>query len=151
MLSQRSKLVPAVHVFVMRDAQVLLSRRVNTGYEDGNYSVIAGHLDSGEDVNAAAIREAQEEAGIHVASADIEVVGVMHRKADDGRIDFFVVAHAWFGEIVNREPHKCDDLSWFTLDQLPENVIPYVRRALENYRTGVWFDSFGWDISTGGD
>jgi len=102
-------------------------------------------------VNAAAIREAQEEAGIHVASADIEVVGVMHRKADDGRIDFFVVAHAWIGEIVNREPHKCDDLSWFALDQLPENVIPYVRRALENYRTGVWFDSFGWDISTGGD
>lgn len=29
-------------------------------------------------------------------------------------------------------------------DLLPENVILYVRRALENYREGRWFDSFGW-------
>jgi hypothetical protein len=30
------------------------------------------------------------------------------------------------------------------LDALPENVIPYVQRALENYQAGKWFDSFGW-------
>lgn len=43
------------------------------------------------------------------------------------------------------EPHKCDDLSWFRLDELSENTISYVCRALENYRRGVRFDSFGWD------
>jgi hypothetical protein len=36
-------------------------------------------------------------------------------------------------------------LAWFDLDALPENVIPYVRRALENYRRGQWFDSYGWN------
>jgi hypothetical protein len=36
-------------------------------------------------------------------------------------------------------------LAWFDLDRLPENVIPYVRRALENYRRARWFDSFGWE------
>jgi len=30
------------------------------------------------------------------------------------------------------------------LDALPANVIPYVRRAIDNYRAGRWFDSFGW-------
>ena len=40
---------------------------------------------------------------------------------------------------------RFEDLNWFDIDDLPENVIPYVRRALENYREGRWFDSFGWE------
>jgi 8-oxo-dGTP pyrophosphatase MutT (NUDIX family) len=135
----------AVHLFLIQDGKVLLSRRCNTGYEDGNYSVPAGHLDGGEEVKAAAIREAAEEIGILLMPEDLEVVGVMHRRSDDERIDFFLTARNWSGEIVNREPEKCDDLSWFDFDQLPSNIVPYVARALENARDGRWFDSFGWD------
>ena len=123
---------------------MLLRRRCNTGYEDGNYSVVAGHLDGGEEVLAAAVREAREEAGIELASADLRVVGVMHRRSNDERVDFFVEATRWCGTPVNAEPAKCDELAWFDLDRLPANVIPYVRRALANYRRGIWFDSFGW-------
>lgn len=137
----------AVHLLLMREGQVLLLRRYNTGYEDGNYSVVAGHLDGDEEVRAAMIREAQEEAGITIDQADIAVVGVMHRRSDDERIDFFLAASRWAGEIRNREPHKCDQLAWFPLDDLPSNVIPYVRRALENYRSGTFYDSFGWERS----
>ncbi len=142
---QRFTMPCAVHVLLVRAGQALLLRRFGTGYEDGNYSVIAGHLDGGEEVLAAAIREAREEAGIEIAPADLALVGVMHRREGDERVDFFVTASAWSGEITNAEPHKCDDLRWFDIDALPENVIPYVRRALDNYRCGVWFDSFGWN------
>lgn len=135
----------AVHLFLIRDHEVLLLRRANTGFEDGSYSVIAGHLDGGEKIVAAAIREAREEAGISIAPSAISVVGVMHRRAGDERIDFFVAASTWSGEIVNAEPHKCDALSWYPLDALPANTIPYIRRALANYRRGVWFDSYGWE------
>jgi len=141
---QRFKLVSAVHLFLMRDGQVLLLRRCHTGYEDGNYSVVAGHLDGDEQVEAAAIREAREEVGIEIAPQDLQVVGVMHRRSNDERVDFFLTATAWAGEIVNVEPGKCDQLAWFDLDDLPGNVVPYVRRALDNYRQGRWFDSFGW-------
>ncbi len=137
----------AVHLFLVREGEVLLLRRANTGYEDGKYSVIAGHLDGGETVIAAAAREASEEAGIALDPILVRVVGVMHRRASDERIDFFVAAEAWAGEIVNREPEKCDDLAWFPLTALPPNTIPYVRRALENYRAGHWFDSFGWGVA----
>jgi len=141
---ERFKLVSAVHLFLIRDGQILLLRRFNTGYEDGNYSVVAGHLNGDEQVKAAAIREAREEVGIEILPQDLQVVGVMHRKSNDERVDFFLTVTSWAGEIANREPDKCDQLAWFDLDGLPANVVPYVRRALDNYRQGKWFDSFGW-------
>lgn len=143
-MGKRFHMSVAVHIFLLKEERILLLRRYRTGYEDGNYSVVAGHLDGGETVVQAAIREASEEAGIRLAEADVRMVGVMHRKSMDERIDFFVAAERWSGDIVNMEPDKCDDLSWFPLDSLPDNVIPYVKKAIQNYTAGTWFDSFGW-------
>jgi len=142
--TERFSLVSAVHLFLIQNDQVLLLRRRNTGYEDGNYSVVAGHLEGGEEVKAAAVREAREEAGIEIEAGDLEIVGVMHRLSDDERVDFFVRATVWSGQVSNMEPDRCDDLAMFDMDALPANVVPYVRQALENYRNGIWFDSFGW-------
>lgn len=142
---ERFKLIPEVHVFLVRNSQVLLLKRFNTGCEDGKYSVLAGHMDGNEEVKAAGIREAREEAGITICAEDMAVVGVIHRRHFDERISFFLSAGKWSGEVVNVEPDKCDDLSWFDFDNLPPNMIPYVRRALQNYREGTWFDSFGWE------
>ena len=145
MSGERFRLLVAVHLFFVRDGRVLLLRRCNTGYEDGNYSVPAGHLDGRETVLAAAVREAREEVGVAVAEADLRVVGVMHRRAEDERIDFFLAATRWTGEPANREPAKCDELRWADPEHLPPTVIPYVRCALDNYRRGIWFDTFGWE------
>jgi ADP-ribose pyrophosphatase YjhB (NUDIX family) len=140
----RSKFPVAVHLFFLLDHQVLLLRRFNTGYEDGNYSVVAGHVDSGETVTRAAIREADEEVGVVLQPQDIQVVHVMNRKSEEERIDFFVVVNRWAGEITNNEPKKCDHLGWFPEEFLPDNVIPYVRQAMESYRKGIYYSEFGW-------
>ncbi len=134
----------AVHLFFFDDDLTLLSLRENTGYMDGYYSVIAGHIEPGETVVQAAAREAFEEAGVVIVPKDTEVVGVMHRRDGDERIDFFVRVHAWVGEPHNLEPDKCADLDWFHLDALPDNIVPYVFRALLNYKNNRWFDEFGW-------
>lgn len=141
---RRFRFLCAVHLFLLREQQILLLKRRNTGYEDGNYSVVAGHLDGNEEVQDAMIREAREEAGIEISREDLRVVGVIHYRSRQERINFFLVAERWRGEISNREPEKCDELAWYPLAALPENVVPYVRRALENYHAGRWFDSFGW-------
>ncbi|MBA4493377.1 NUDIX domain-containing protein [Paenactinomyces guangxiensis] len=133
-----------IHLFFIQDDSILLLRRYNTGYEDGNYSVVAGHLDGGETVKQAAVREAKEEAGVQLKEEDVEMVGVMHRKAGDERVDFFAVVRNWEGEIQNLEPHKCDDLRFFPFNELPANMIPYILRAVNNYKEGRWFDSYGW-------
>ncbi|MEK5325726.1 NUDIX hydrolase [Aeribacillus sp. FSL M8-0254] len=143
MIKERFKVVAAVHIFLIKDNHILLLRRYNTGYEDGKYSVVAGHLDGDEDLITAAQREALEEAGIEIPYEDLDIVGVMHRKSQEERIDFFLTAFNWHGEIVNKEPDKCDELKWYSLNELPDNVIPYVRRAINNFKEGKAFDIYG--------
>ena len=144
MTTSRFRLPSAVHLFLLHGSEVLLLLRHNTGYEDGKYSVIAGHLEGNETIHAAARREAMEEAGIIIQPQDLQVVGVMHRREGDERIDWFLAARKWQNTIRNMEPQKCRHLRWFALDQLPPNMVAYVRRALDNFQQGRWFDSFGW-------
>ncbi len=134
----------AVHLYLLNEGKILLLRRHNTGYQDGNYSTVAGHLEGGEDLKAAMIREAREETGIEILPTDLEVAGVMHSMTDKEYVCFFLKAETWAGEVKNTEPDQCDDLRWFEIDNLPNNVVPYVKRAIENFRAGKWFDSFGW-------
>jgi mutator protein MutT len=133
-----------VHMFFLRENQILLSRRYQTGYMDGHYSVPAGHLDGGETVRMAAVREANEEVGVYIDPAAIRFAGVFHRFEDEERVDFFLHIQAWDGEPVNAEPGKCNDIRWVEVNNLPENTIPYVRQAIKNFRTGVMFEEYGW-------
>ena len=144
MSKARFKLIPAVHLLLIKDGKILLARRFQTGYEDGNYSVIAGLLNGNETVRAAMCREAWEEAAIKIEPTALQLAHVMHRRAEDERIDFFFVAAHWQGEAIITEPDKCDELSWWELSQLPPNTVPYVRAALENFRQGSMYSEFGW-------
>lgn len=140
----RAKFPVTVHLLFFRDNQVLLLRRFNTGFEDGNYSVPAGHLDGGEPLRVAAKREALEEIGVNIDIEDIRFAGVMHKIEDDERVEFFVQVKKWQGEPFNAEPDKCDQLRWYDVDALPQNTIPYVRKAIQNFQEGIPFQEFGW-------
>lgn len=145
----RNETVPASYLILIRDNKTLLLKRANTGYEDGNYSLIAGHVEQGESFSTCLIREAEEEAGIILQSDDLEVLHIMHRDSgqdkQNQRIDVFFTACKWTGEIRNMEPHKCDDLSWFDLNAIPENTISYIRKVLENLKTAGFYSEYGWE------
>jgi len=135
----------AVHLFLLRDNEILLLRRFNTGYEDGNYSVIAGHIDGGEDVYTAMIREAKEEAGIDIRLENLEAVQVMHRKkADEERIDYFFKCDKWDGVLEITEPDKCDELRWVEINYLPDNTVDYIREAINKFNSNTKFTVYGW-------
>ncbi len=140
-----AKFPVTVHMFFLRQNKLLLIRRYQTGYMDGHYSVPAGHLDGNEPVRRAAVREAKEEIGVQIDPGDIDFAGVFHRSEGDERVDFFVHVRRWSGEPFNAEPEKCDELRWTDVKDLPENTIPYIRRAIENFQTGVLFEEFGWE------
>ena len=136
----------ASYLVLMRDNQVLLARRSNTGYCDGYYSLPAGHVESGESLTAALHREIFEEIGIRIAAKGLAAPHILHRRGEDGseRVDAFFPVSQWEGEVRNQEPEKCDDLSWFPIDRLPENTIPYIKTVLGNIKSNISYSEYGW-------
>jgi ADP-ribose pyrophosphatase YjhB (NUDIX family) len=147
--SSRHAIIPAVHL-LLTDPQrgILLLRRANTGYFDGHYSVPAGHVERGEPARQALAREAEEEIGLSLDPGDLYCCLTMHRRSGDlERVDFFFTAQRWDGQPTNRDPHKCDDLAWHPADDLPPNMVPYVRAAIEHFGQGQPYAEFGWDTT----
>jgi len=140
---ERFKLVVAVHLILKEDNKILLLKRKNTGFGDGNYSVVAGHLDGNETVKQAMKREAYEEAGILVEEKDLEIVHVMHTKLEDESIYYFIYCDKYKGNVVNNEPNKCDELSFYDVNYLPDNIIDYVKVGIYNYSKEIYFSSYG--------
>ena len=92
----RARFPVTVHLLFFREDQILLLRRFNTGYRDGEYSVPAGHLDGNETVMAAArARRREKKSGFRLRRADIAFSSVMHRNEGDERVDFFMHVHKW--------------------------------------------------------
>ncbi|MFI5755924.1 methyltransferase domain-containing protein [Streptomyces sp. NPDC051569] len=131
-----------VHLILRRGDDVLLARRSGTGYGDGLLNGPSGHVESGEDVRTAMIREAYEEVGVRLTPDDLRVALVMQHRGPGGepRIGwFFEAAYGAGGEPYNREPHKCSGLSWHPLAALPDELVAYCRAGLDAYRAGDRF------------
>ena len=138
MLKERFKIIPSVYLVLIKDNKILLSRRYNTGYFDNYYSFPAGHLDGEETVKQAMVREAKEETGIVLNPLDLKLIHTMNRRIpDDERVDFFFTTEKWQGEPKIMEPEKCSDLSWFEINNLPNNIIPYIKQAIDSYLNNV--------------
>jgi 8-oxo-dGTP diphosphatase len=105
----------AVAVVVQRDGHVLLGRRGAHTRAAGKWSFPAGYVERGEVVEAAAIREVQEETGY-----DIELGPLVGLISAEGET---VVLAVYSGTIVSGTERAGDDLTevgWFAPDALPE-------------------------------
>ena len=138
-------LVPASYVVFLREGtagdEVLLHLRRGTGYMDGYWATIAGHVEEGESVFAAAVREAAEEVGVQIAAADLVPLTVMQRTQNNGdpveeRVDFLFTCRRWAGEPRRVELHKSAELAWFSLADLPSPVVPHEALVLERLASG---------------
>jgi 8-oxo-dGTP pyrophosphatase MutT (NUDIX family) len=140
--------VPAAYVLLLRESsgggdEVLLQLRRNTGWRDGFWAAgAAGHVEQGESVYEAAVRETAEELGVTVTPDALSPLTVVHRTQSnhspiDERVDFFFTARTWTGRVVGAEPDKIGDLRWFPLDDLPEPLVPHEKVVLDGLRTGA--------------
>lgn len=119
-------------------------RRKGSGYYDGWYSVPAGHVEAGELPLGGLAREVVEELEITIDPNDARLVHTMYRTKHDetgDRVDLFFEVTKWSGEIANTEPHKCDDIRWFPVSALPENMMHHVKHAVQSIEREVQYSA----------
>lgn len=145
-MSKRFSVIPAVYLVFIKQSKVLLSRRKNTGFADGWYGLVAGHVEAGETLLQAMIREANEEADIKLDADDLQLASVINRRSDDRvSVDFFFLCNDLPVEPLNREPDKCTELGFYSLSDLPSKTIPYVKQGILNCFEQKTYGEAGWD------
>jgi len=140
----RSKFVIDLQLVIHKRGKYLLARRQNTGYMDGYFGLIAGHLEENESLIQGIHREAMEEIGIKLSISDTKLIHLMHRSENDNRLTVFFEVLSWDGEIRNLETEKCSALEWFSIESLPQNTVSFVKLFFDQYRSGTSYSEIGW-------
>lgn len=140
---ERQQFRASTHIFLIKQNTILLYLR-KWENQDGMYNLIAGHLDGWETPKSATIRESYEEAGIVIQEENLVFEHISHSITKKGKeyIQFYFSCTKWEGEIKNMEPEKCYSMEFFSLDTLPENITPYIRSVIENYKKWVSYSEF---------
>lgn len=147
--AKRFKLKVGLLAILIERNQVLLLRRFQTGIDDGKYVLPMGCHDGKEPLTLGLIREIKEEINIDLTLEDVSVCHVVHRfhrmpqDLSFEQIDVYFKIHRYSGEIRNNEPDRCDELAFFPLDDLPEEIVPCIRSALQCMQRGEFFSEFG--------
>jgi hypothetical protein len=79
-----------------------------------------------------------------VAPENLKLVYTMHRLSNevtDEYVDLFFECTEWSGEITNMEPQKCGGLEWFTANTLPNDILGYIKKVIDNYPKGMTYSS----------
>ena len=140
MNKNRHQMAVAAHLWLFDvQGRSLFLRRANTGYADGQWSVPAGHVEQGETIAEACVREAHEEIGIVLAPEELRFSLVQHKRDFDGeeRIDVFFAANLPTGQTATiREPTYCDGLTWSEPGHAPDPLVEYIASALAHRDDG---------------
>lgn len=140
---ERFKLSVSVFLFLQHEGKLLILKRSNTGWMDGYFSVPAGAIDGGETIQDAVIREAKEEIGVVVKPEQASLAHTMHCfTGEDEWLGQFFITNSWESEPKLNEPEKHSELTWVKFDHLPDNMLPYVRQAIENVVKEVRFSEY---------
>nr|WSZ19717.1 NUDIX domain-containing protein [Streptomyces canus] len=135
--------LPGVSAVVLDDdGRVLLNRRSDTG----KWSLIGGIPEPGEQPAACAVREVEEETGVHCVVERVIVVQALKPVTyDNGDIcqymDISFRCRAVGGEARVNDDESLE-VGWFAVDALPELNefgLQRIKQALINGPT--WFDS----------
>lgn len=127
------KKVSAVCV-IEDNGKFLFVKRAHTGMADGFYMLPGGHVDQGEAVLHATVRELKEELGIDVKEDDLEfkLVEPIHT-----HITFFFKVKKYTGTPKNMEPEKHDEVVFLSLDH--PLIHPFSKKELALIDQGISF------------
>ena len=146
----RTLYVVAADLWLSKDNKVLLQRRANTGWNDGKWNLVGGHIEDEETLQECIVREAKEELGIEIDPKDTQIVHCIQYKSNRLTMQFYLTCFNWKGvpqiqpEIENgKTVYKADKLEWFDIGKLPEELIPTARQAIKAFFDDRSFSNLG--------
>ena len=147
-MKKYSTATPYIACFVLlRDGDKLaFVLRENTSWMNGYYGLPAGKVEWGESYTTGAIREALEEVGVTIKPESLHHALTLHRHGENSDwVDVLFEVDEWEGEVVNAEPHVHAEVAWLNINNLPDNIIPPIRYALEQIKRGHSYAEYGWE------
>ena len=92
-------------------------------------------------------REAKEEICVDIDLKDLEFVTLIHKLNGNDIIYYngYFKANKWEGEPQIGEADKNEEIKWFPIHALPENIIDDRKQAIQNYIDKIPYSEFGWD------
>lgn len=145
---EREQFLSAVYLIVKNEQnEILFQRRQGTKLWPGFLALPAGHVDTGENVYDAVVREAKEELNITISIENIIDTFVVNRrnKSIPSYYDVYFEIDSYIGDIIINEPEKCSELKWIKIEDLPEDVIDFEKVALLNNKKGIKFSTIDVD------
>lgn len=118
------RLVPAVNVIIVKDNKILLSKRQNKSWGNGMFVLPGGHVEQGETPLKAIKREIKEELGAIVKFKDIQFLctAIRYKTTEKTIACIFIINNKDY-TFSNNEPNQCSELSWYNINNLPDNAI----------------------------
>ena len=143
-MSERHVTRTAVFVVLEQNNKVFFLRRANTGWADGLLTIPAGHVDKGDQIREAAIKEVREEACVDVAIEDLEFIHVDYLR--DEYVNFYFRAKQWAGDPSLGEPHLASEALWIDKDRLPDDITPQLKRLFKQREVNSYFSEIEREI-----
>ncbi len=121
----------AVSVIVVRDRKILLMKRQGGSTGVGTWSIPGGGVEYMEDPLDAVARELNEETGL--LAKNFELLGYSndtHKAESLHYVTFTFYTDKFQGEPKIMEPHKCSEIGWFDIDNLPSPLFMPTKEKL---------------------
>jgi len=100
------------------------------------YGGVGGHVEYGETVEQAILRELAEECGITVKNLRVLCVSDFLTHSPKHYVDIGFVADWESGEPQVLEPEKCEGWEWRDMHDVPEHIFAPMAGYIEAYKTG---------------
>lgn len=120
-----TKLIPrvGVGVILIKNETILLGKRKNS-HGAATWAPPGGHLEFGESWQDCAKREVLEETGIQISNILFyAVTNDIFIQENKHYLTLFMITETFTDEPKIMEPEKCEFWSWFSINELPENLF----------------------------
>ncbi|MCT4617232.1 MAG: NUDIX domain-containing protein [Candidatus Gracilibacteria bacterium] len=128
--------IPRVGVmFILKKDDKILMLKRKGSHASGTWAFVGGHLDFMETVEKCVARECLEETNIKVKN--VEILGItqdFYKEENKHYITIVTKCEYDSGELKIMEPHKCDAMDWFDINNIPSPLMLSTENTIKDFK-----------------